>query len=331
MKRDADPALVPATDVAALYARAIKRLGRNARDGAHGPLDEDDACALWQALLAGRFSAAQEAALLMGLRVHGEGPAVLAAFARAMRDTQGAADFAPGDRTPVVLHCLGSARRMPVLAPLLAGVLAARGVPVLLVTHDAQRGVNAAQVLRRLGGSPIGSAAEVSMQFAARQMAWWPIEAAAPALARLLALRAVLGFRNSAHSAIKLWSPLAGRSLVVANYTHAPYRATFADAVTRLGASALLVRGTEGDPVAWQSAAHPAQAWCDGAALDLADIAAASADPTRDGDEAELPAADDLSATVAFTQSALRGECRMPAAIAAQAALLEHLSRRSAR
>jgi anthranilate phosphoribosyltransferase len=133
------------------------------------------------------------------------------------------------------------------------------------------------------------------------------------------------GFRNSAHSAVKLWSPLAGRSLIVANYTHAPYRGTFAQAVERLGSTALLVRGTEGDPIAWHSAAHPPLAWCDGVALDL------PAPPPSASDEESLPAAHDLAATVAHTQAVLQGARATSGAVAAQVDLLALLARECTR
>jgi anthranilate phosphoribosyltransferase len=322
MKRDADPALAATDDTAELYARVIKRLGRNAREGSPGPLDDTDAYSLWRALLSRRFTPAQEAAVLMGLRVHGEGAVVLAAFARATADASAATPpLALPDTAPVVLHCLGSARRHPVLAPLLALRLAERDVPVLLITHEARQGVNAAQVLRRLAVRPSSTADEVARRLETERCAWWPMKAASPALARLLSLRAELGFRNSSHSALKLWSPMGPRSLIVANYTHAPYRSTFAEAVQQLRSSALLVRGTEGDPVAWQSAAHPPMAWLEGKSIDLPAL-----QPSASTD-ADLPGAQDLDATVAFTQRALGCRQRVPSALAVQIDLLEHLSR----
>lgn len=311
-----------AAETTALYARVIKRLGRNARAGEHGPLDGADATALWHGLLAQRFTPAQEAALLMGLRVHGEGPAILAAFARATVEHDAAAGVSDAwPRNVVVLHCLGSARREPVLAPLLAHRLAARGVATLVVTHDAQRGANAAQVMARLTHRAAVTRAQVRQQLVSGQLAWWPIEQAAPALARLLALRAELGFRNSAHAAIKLWSPLPApvRSIIVANYTHAPYRESFAAAVEHARGSALLIRGTEGDPVAWTTDAHPPLAWIDGVEQPLA-----AAQSLAHGD-APLPAAHDLDATVNFTCRALRGHLPVPAAIETQAELLAAL------
>src|SRR5262245_54772075 len=111
-----------AETAADFYARVIKRLGRNAREGEHGLLDNADSRRLWRGLLENIFTPAQEAALLMGLRVHGESAAMLAAFALETH-VASANVHAPRDKAVIVLHCLGTARKQPILAPLLALVL----------------------------------------------------------------------------------------------------------------------------------------------------------------------------------------------------------------
>src|SRR5262249_37661445 len=140
-------------DIGEFYTRVIKRLGRNAREGAQGGLERGDATELWRALLANRFTQAQEAALLMGSRVPGASAAMLAAFARVTLAAT-ACVRAPDASAVVVLHCLGTARRQPILAPLLALALARARVPVLVVTHDAQRGANTTAVLEAIGEVP---------------------------------------------------------------------------------------------------------------------------------------------------------------------------------
>src|SRR5262245_38375389 len=97
---------------AEFYARVIKRLGRNAHEGVHGLLDNEDSVHLWQGMLEGAFTPAQEAALLMGLRVHGESAAMLAAFARVTLQASARVAAPPG-KAVVVLHCLGTARKQP--------------------------------------------------------------------------------------------------------------------------------------------------------------------------------------------------------------------------
>jgi anthranilate phosphoribosyltransferase len=303
-----------------LYARVIKRLGRNAREGVHGVLEPDDATHLWRGLLAQRFTPAQEAALLMGLRVHGESAAMLAAFARVTRAACACVQ-APAGRAVVVLSCLGTARKQPILAPVLAFALARAGVSALMVTHDAQRGANTTAVLEALGERPAADVQAASAALAQRGVAWLTVERIAPSLARLLDRRVELAFRNSAHSLIKLLVPVEGRAIVVANYTHALYREAFAQAAQLLGLSALLVRGTEGDPIAWETEAHPLLAWRDGSPVALP---AGVIDTTPE--RLELPAASDVDATARFCEQVSSGLLPMPAAIAREVACLEHLA-----
>jgi anthranilate phosphoribosyltransferase len=310
--------------LSAFYARVIKRLGRNAREGEHGMLDADDATALWRGLLAVEFSPAQEAALLMGLRVHGESAAMLAAFARVTLD-QCRQVQTPAAKAVVVLHCLGTARRQPILAPLLALSLAQRGVPVLMVTHDARRGINTTAVLEALGEPPASTAAQANAALLQRSFAWMPVEHLAPSLARVLERRAELGFRNTAHSLIKLLVPVAGRALVVANYTHAPYRQSFAQAAELMHLSALLVRGTEGDPIAWEADTHPPLAWLGGVPATITPHGA----PRARG-HADLPEAGDVAATARFCERVLRDEAAPPDAIARQVFCLADLAAREA-
>ena len=317
MPRDA---MSETEDTAAFYARVIKRLGRNARAGEHGPLDTADAMRLWQDLLAERFTPPQEAALLMGLRVHGESAAMLGAFARVTLDAS-ARVVAPPGKAVVVLHCLGTARKQPILAPLLALVLARAEVPVLVVTHDARRGANTEAVLEALGERAADGASDAALQLSRRCFAWLPVERIVPSLARVLGRRTELGFRNSAHSLIKLLVPVAGRAVVVANYTHAPYRQSFAQAAHLLRLSALLVRGTEGDPVAWEADAHPSLAWIDGESTALpAQVEAMEAG------RAPLPPVSDTVATARYIEHALNGKVPLPAPIARQCECLARLA-----
>jgi anthranilate phosphoribosyltransferase len=315
MKRD-----LPAEDLHTFYARVIKRLGRNARQGEHGILEPDDATRLWSALLDERLTPPQEAAVLMGLRVHGESAAMLAAFTRET-ERRLTPVVVPGERALVVLQCLGTARRQPILAPLLALRIAALDVPVLVTTFDANRGANTTTVLHAMGVAPAADAAAAAAQIAAGGFAWLPVPALCPPLARLLGRRAELGFRNTAHATIKLLAP-APHAVLVANYTHAPYRASFAAAVELLKHSALLIRGTEGDPVAWEAAAHPSSAWLRGAAVELPRVPECdeSADPP-------LPDAADVEATARFCERAARGEITVPAAVERQAQMLAALAR----
>ncbi len=309
-------------DADSLYFPLIKRLGRNARPGERGLLDENEATALWQAMLDQRFSPSQEAALLMGLRVHSESAAMLAAFARETL-SRCARVAAPPRPATVVLHCLGTARRQPILAPLLALHLAEVDVPVLLITFDAQRGANTTAVLTALACVAARDPADAARQLAHRRFAWITVDTLCPVLARVLSRRIELGFRNTAHSLIKLLAPVDGSALVVANYTHPPYRESFAEAVSLMKLSALLVRGTEGDPVAWEAATHRSEAWIDGCAVDLPAIAIPAGEARA---IAPLPDPLDAAATAHFIERAIKREARIPAAIERQASVLAALA-----
>lgn len=307
-----EPALHQAAS--APYAEAIRRLGRNARPDGAGVLDEDLAGRMWNALLDERFSPAQEAALLMGLRVHGESAAMLAAFARATQPRLPALAGAPA----LVLHCAGSARKQASLAPLLALALAESGTRVLLSTPSATGRGSSAGVLRALGLRPADRAEEVAAQLDAHRLAWWPLESWAPPLARLMALRAALGFRNTAHSLVRLLSPLVD-GIVVAHYTHPAYRASLAAAAEQLRLSAWIGRGTEGDPVQWAAEAHPPIGLLRGTPLPLLGEPPAAREATT------LIAGDD-AATARYTQAVLEGRAPRPVAIAHQVSSLRALA-----
>jgi anthranilate phosphoribosyltransferase len=307
-------------ETAEFYARLIKRLGRNARESEHGLLDPSDSMRLWRAVLASQFTPAQEAAVLMGLRVHGESAAMLAAFAHVTLAAS-ATVSAPAGKAVVVLHCLGTARKQPILAPLLALSLAHSDVPVLMVTHDARRGANTTAVLDALGERAAESAQAATAMLSTRAFAWLPVQRLSPDLARVLSRRDELGFRNTAHSLIKLLVPVDRHGLVVANYTHAPYRQSFAQAAQLLRLSALLVRGTEGDPIAWEADAHPLLAWLGGEAT----VLAPTVDDT-DRETTEFPAAVDAAATARFCEHVLSGRVAMPRAIERQRTCLTRLA-----
>jgi anthranilate phosphoribosyltransferase len=308
-----DPLGPECSEAARVYAYAIKRLGRNVRPDDGEALDAETMRALWAALLAGRYSPAQEAALLMGLRVHGESAGMLAACANGTKEFVVAV---PVESPVVVLPCLGAARKHASLAPLLALRLQALGVGVLIVAAGRAEG-SAAGVLRALGRPTSASVDDAAANLRRDRFAWVELATLAPAVARLVALRAELGFRNTAHTVIKLVSPVEGPAVMVAHYTHGEYRARLSAAIEALSLDALLVRGTEGDPVAWDGTGHPPLAWRRGApvAMERAQHAR-PAPPAVAGDDA---------ATAGFCERAL-AEATLPPAIEQQAQWLRRLT-----
>jgi anthranilate phosphoribosyltransferase len=77
-----------------------------------------------------------------------------------------------------------------------------------------------------------------------------PTEVLNPALKKLLDVRRVVNLRNPAHSLVKLMNPCQGSALIVSSYTHPEYAVSMAQTFKLTQASAFLLRGTEGEPVA---------------------------------------------------------------------------------
>jgi anthranilate phosphoribosyltransferase len=75
-------------------------------------------------------------------------------------------------------------------------------------------------------------------------------ELLSPALKKLLDVRRVVNLRNPAHSLVKLMNPCQGSALIVSSYTHPEYAVSMAQTFKLTQASAFLLRGTEGEPVA---------------------------------------------------------------------------------
>jgi anthranilate phosphoribosyltransferase len=228
-----------------------------------------------------------------------------------------------GSATAVaVLCCFGTPRKQPSLAPLLALRLVEAGTPTMIVTPPTSIASGTAALLPLLNVTPALAADDAARRLAAGQLAWIRLDAIAPSLARLIARRSELGCRNSAHAVVKLLSPIAGPAWLVAHYTHGAYRASLARAIELLELDAVLVRGTEGDPVAWAGQAHPALAWRAGRHIELEDKLQRV--PPRRPDFAYR--ADDPLATARFIDSVMRGAIDCPAAIDEQATQLAQMT-----
>lgn len=221
----------------------LKEIGRG-KDGARS-LDRAQAADLFGQLLDGQVSELELGAFCLAMRIKGETPEEMAGFldATALRTdkvpTQG--------RTAVVLPSYNGARKLPVLTPLLALLLAREGLPVLV--HGAateSRRVSSAEVLALLGVTTDSSVQPLQ----AGQVRFVPTGLLCQGLQRLLEVRQVIGLRNSAHSLVKLMNPCDGDALVVGSYTHPEYLLSMGATFELTGQRAMLLRGTEGEPVA---------------------------------------------------------------------------------
>ncbi|MDP3522884.1 MAG: DNA-binding protein YbiB [Hydrogenophaga sp.] len=287
----------------------IKDIGRG-KDGARA-LSREQAADLFGQVLDGAVTDLEVGAFCLAMRIKGETAAEMAGFldaTRARTALQGTADIAP-----VVLPSYNGARKLPVLTPLLALLLAQRGLPVLVhsAATDSVR-VHAPTVLKHLGVNVGGNVAAGHVTLA-------PTESLCPGLKRLLDVRRVVGLRNPAHSLVKLMNPCVGRALVVGSYTHPEYALSMAATFELIGADALLLRGTEGEPVADPRRAPQMDAFVAGQRQRLQDVQAGSLQQLP-----ELPAPD-AEATAHYTQAVLAGALPVPAPIAAQVEHILHI------
>jgi anthranilate phosphoribosyltransferase len=306
---------IPAAPIPA--ARFIKEIGRG-KKGARS-MARDDARDLFSAMLEGRVSDLEMGGLLLAMRIKGESVAEIAGFLDAAEASFARLPEPAGEFAPVVIPCYNGSRQMPNLTPLLALLLAREGVPVLMhgVVDDTGR-VTSAEILAETGLAPVRSHEEAAAAFGAGRPAFMPIEALAPSLARLLALRRVLGVRNSAHTLVKIMQPFEGRALRLSSYTHPEYLDMLASYFTTEApverGGAFLMRGTEGETVANAKRAQQIEWFHDGVRTTLVERQA----PV---DELPpLPAASDAVTTAAWIAAALRGEVPVPVPILDQVA-----------
>jgi anthranilate phosphoribosyltransferase len=304
-------------------ARFIKEIGRGVK-GARS-ITREDARLLYGAILDGRVSDLELGAILLAMRIKGESVDEIAGFMEAAEGAFAPLPSPPGQYAPVLIPSYNGARKLANLTPLLALLLAREGVPVLIhgVQQDPGR-VTTAEILAELGIGPTGSTADMLDAFADRQPCFMPIETLAPKLARQLALRRILGVRNSTHTLVKILQPFDGPALRLVSYTHPEYLAMLTDyfrsAAPAERGDAFLMRGTEGETVANANRAQQIDWFHAGEQTLLAE---------RDAPTDELapaPEGRDARATADWILRALRGEQPVPPPIAAQVAHCRRVS-----
>jgi anthranilate phosphoribosyltransferase len=151
-----------------------------------------------------------------------------------------------GQQPTVVIPCYNGARKLPALAPLLALLLCQKGVRVCVHgTPTENSRTTSFEVFEALGHKPLThiDQAQAGLNIVATELL-------SPALKKLLDVRRVVNLRNPAHSLVKLMNPCQGSALIVSSYTHPEYAVSMAQTFKLTQASAFLLRGTEGEPVA---------------------------------------------------------------------------------
>ncbi len=225
-------------------AQYIKEIGRG-KEGARS-LTEAQAHDLMSQVLDGQVSDLELGAFALAMRIKGESVTELAGFLAA---THARCIRIEPSRPMVVLPSYNGARKLPNLTVLLALLLAQEGVQVLVhgPMLDAGR-ISTAEIFRDLGLPFACNAEEIDNGWARREPVFIRTEDLCPPLARLLDVRRVVGLRNSGHTVAKLLAPCP--ALRVVNYTHPEYARLLGEFLAHTGADAMLMRGTEGEPVA---------------------------------------------------------------------------------
>ena len=297
-------------------AQYIKEIGRG-RDGAR-PLSREQAADLFGQVLDGSVSELEIGAFCLAMRIKGETAHEMAGFLDA---THARLHRLPATRRPtIVLPSYNGARKLPVLTPLLALLLAREGLPVLLhgAATESTR-VFTSSVLAALGIT----AREGHAPIADGSVAFVPTADLCAGLQRLLDVRRVVGLRNPAHSLVKLMAPCEGPCLLVSSYTHPEYAQSMAATIELVGAHALLLRGTEGEPVADPRRMPRMEGFLAGRRVLLEEALAGSLATLP-----ELPAGTDPACTAHYIRRVLAGQATTPAPIARQVALILELAGR---
>jgi len=279
----------------------IKEIGRG-KEGARS-LTHEQAYDLMCQVLDVRVTDLEIGAFAIAMRIKGETSAELSGFLDAAEERCIAVR---SEQPVVVLPSYNGSRKLPNLTALLALLLAQEGIPVLVhgQRHDPAR-VTTAEIFHDLGLPCADASADIGAAWARHEPVFVPTEVLCPPLARLLDVRRIVGLRNPGHTVAKLLAPLRqGSALRVVNYTHPEYATLQAEFLALRRADAMLMRGTEGEPVADVRRAPRLDIYLGGALRE--DLSR----PAQDGVLTELPVlprSNDAATTALYIQSVVSG------------------------
>lgn len=269
-------------------------------------------------VLDGVAGEAETGAFLMAMRMKGETLDELTGFLQAVH-----ARCVPvrASRPVVLIPSYNGSRKLPNLTPLLAMWLAREGIAVLVhgPLADPSR-VASASILSDLGLLPITCTADIEHAWSRREPAFVPTAVLCPPLQSLLDFRQRLGVRGPGHTVAKMLNPIVGApALRLVNHTHPEFGALMSAWAQREGVDAMLLRGTEGEPVADPRRQPRLDTWLAGA------LRAELSLPAQEGVLTELPLlprANDAASTAVYVQEVVSGTRPAPSPLARQAALI---------
>ncbi len=307
----------------------IKEIGRG-KEGARS-LSSEQAHDLMSQVLDGRVSDLEVGAFAMAMRIKGETVDELCGFLRAVHER--CLPLSPNGPA-VILPSYNGARKLPNLTALLALLLAQQGTSVLVHGPASDPGrVTTGSIFRDLGLPTARDAQDVRNGWARREPVFMATETLCPPLARLLDVRWVIGLRNPGHTVAKLLDPTPGaRALRVVNHTHPEYAAALTAFLQRSCANAMLLRGTEGEPVADPRRSPKLDVFLQG------ELRPELSAPAQEGVLTELPVLPrgiDAATTALYIQSVVSGEKPAPGPLTRQVdclqSALQVLTRRQVR
>ncbi len=284
----------------------LKEIGRG-KQGAR-PVSRAQAADLFGQVLDGTVSDLEIGAFCMAMRIKGDTPEEMAGFLDATYERM---HRIPAGAAPVaVLPSYNGARRLPVLTPLLALLLAREGLALLI--HGAATEAARVFVPDVLAALDMHELPEIR-PIRAGEVAFVATGMLCPGLKRLLDVRRVTGVRNSGHSLVKLMNPCAGPAVVVGSYTHPEYGVSMAAVFELMGSTALLLRGTEGEVVADARRLPPMEGFIHGRRV----LLEAGHKGTLT-DLPDMPRDTDTQATAAYIRDVLDGRKPVPDSMALQ-------------
>ncbi|MCL9667068.1 DNA-binding protein YbiB [Rosenbergiella epipactidis] len=224
--------------------QVIKEIGRGKLHARH--LDEETAAALYGAILRDEVDDLSLGAILIALRIKGEGEEELLGFYRGL---EAFLPQWPALPNTLIIPSYNGARRQANMTPLLALLLHKCGVNIFLhgVHNDPTR-ITSAAILAAMGINPAGDTAESHQQLLETGFSFMTIDTLCPPLAKQLDLRWHLGLRNSAHTLAKLISPFVAQAGVrLTSVSHPEYLPKVTQFFRDIQAKALVSNGCEGE------------------------------------------------------------------------------------
>ena len=291
----------------------IKEIGRG-KEGARS-LTREQSADLFGQVLDGAVTDLEIGAFCLAMRIKGETAQEMAGFLDATHQRLNRVPNLGDHAQPViVIPSYNGARKLPVLTPLLALLLAREGLPVLVHgTATESTRVYTSKVLEVLGIHSLSAIENI----APGSVAFAPTAVLCPGLQRLLDVRRVVNLRNSAHSLVKLMNPCAGKSLLISSYTHPEYAVSMAATIELMQANAMLLRGTEGESVADARRMPQMDGYIAGQRSVL-QVAQSGTLPTLP----DLPKEFDAHTTAAYIRHVMAGQSPVPPSISKQ---VEHI------